>query len=491
MNLGNIKVNSNKIFILLFILIILIGGFLRFYQLDLKPLHHDEAVLEYFYVQPIIDGQPLSWDFENHGFFYNYITAFFVLIFSKTIFSIRFASALFGTLTIGLFYFLKNFVGKPGVFLAASLFAFSPVLIYFSKQYTNYPFYLFFALLFIIILFNYIKFIKSIHLYILAIISAILLNINLEAFAVFVFLIVSFVFLQYLFSDKNQNIDKYIKTKSIIFSFILFLVSFIIIQTDFFKQPANFTSLLTNFDHLFTKAVSTGHNKSFLYYFKLMIPYELTILFFYIISLIFIIKRNLLKRFLIFWSVSTILIFSLIAYKTNWAVVILLLPMILAASYGFNLLYKNKIKYNYLLITLAVLGLCFSLYFAYVLNFVIINSFNLNKVGYVETSADINQLMQKINQYSHNNEINKVLITAESYWPIPFYLQNHKIDYLTEIKNFDPASYPDYQVIISNQDQISNSAQQLNWQSFELRDNYNIYLYLAEQNLDEINSADN
>jgi len=137
---------SKKIFIVLVLLIILTGFILRFYKLDLRPLHHDEGVNSTFMMNLIKDGS-YEYNPENfHGPLLYYISYIPLSIFGlkNSVFetnsqvladySFRLAPAFFGVILIILFFFLKDFLGKVGTISSMILMTLSPSFLYFSRD---------------------------------------------------------------------------------------------------------------------------------------------------------------------------------------------------------------------------------------------------------------------------------------------------------------------------------------------------------------------
>lgn len=115
---------KKHILIFLF-LILLIGGFLRFFQLGAIPssLDWDEVALGYnaysiLHTGKDEFGKQLPFVLQSFGDYkpalYTYLTIPSIMVFGLTPFAVRFPSALFGTLTIVLVYFLvrKLFSGE-------------------------------------------------------------------------------------------------------------------------------------------------------------------------------------------------------------------------------------------------------------------------------------------------------------------------------------------------------------------------------------------
>lgn len=104
--------------VLCFCLIVILGVILRFYKLGDLPigLHRDEAFLGYNAYSILKTGKDMSENFlplHLKSFLYSpalysYISIPFIAIFDLSAFSVRFASALFGSLTILITYFLTR-----------------------------------------------------------------------------------------------------------------------------------------------------------------------------------------------------------------------------------------------------------------------------------------------------------------------------------------------------------------------------------------------
>lgn len=130
------------------ILLILASLFLRFYNLGERPFWEDEALYSG------ISSDILQGDFNAPGVLPIYPPSFFYLnaisqlIFGNTEFGNRFFSALFGSLSILLIFFIgkKLFNKTTGIF-AAILLAFSPEHIIFSREALPFAVGIFFFLL--------------------------------------------------------------------------------------------------------------------------------------------------------------------------------------------------------------------------------------------------------------------------------------------------------------------------------------------------------
>ena len=135
-----------------FIGVILLGAILRYWGLGDKPLHHDESLHAYFSLQLFHDMENWSSCFNPsvtcyrydpllHGPFQFHAIALTYWIsqmlhapdFGVNTFTVRIPAATLGTVIVGLPYFLRDYLGKWGAWLACLLLAVSPSMVYFSR----------------------------------------------------------------------------------------------------------------------------------------------------------------------------------------------------------------------------------------------------------------------------------------------------------------------------------------------------------------------
>ncbi len=127
-----------------------VATFLRFWQLELKPLHHDEGVNGFFLTSLFRDGI-YKYDPSNyHGPDLYYFALAAAKMFGLNTLSIRGSVAIFGVLTVVLAFFLKNYIGKIGSLTAALLIALSPGMVYISRYFIHEISFVFFSIAIII-----------------------------------------------------------------------------------------------------------------------------------------------------------------------------------------------------------------------------------------------------------------------------------------------------------------------------------------------------
>jgi predicted membrane-bound mannosyltransferase len=141
----NEQQKTDYLWLLCCVLITVFASFLRFFWLEVKPLHHDEGVNGYFLTNLFRNGE-YKYDPANyHGPDLYYIALAFTKIFGLNTLSIRASVAIFGVLTVVLAFFLKRYIGKTGSLFAAFFLALSPGMAYISRYFIHEILFVFFS----------------------------------------------------------------------------------------------------------------------------------------------------------------------------------------------------------------------------------------------------------------------------------------------------------------------------------------------------------
>ena len=166
--------------------ILIVGAFLRLYNLSLVPFHHDEGVNGNFLVSLVREGK-YTYNPENyHGPTLYYFSAIIPWIarffggkvfgetYGLTTFNVRLVTAAFGIATIWLALLLRKRIGTIGALAAAGLIAISPGGVYLSRYFIHESLFVFFTLGIVVASLKYYDSGRAVYL-ILASISAALM----------------------------------------------------------------------------------------------------------------------------------------------------------------------------------------------------------------------------------------------------------------------------------------------------------------------------
>ncbi|MDH3528648.1 MAG: glycosyltransferase family 39 protein, partial [Acidobacteriota bacterium] len=127
-------------------LITALAAFLRFFWLELKPLHHDEGVNGHFLTTLFRTGE-YHYDPRNyHGPDLYYLSLAFSKVFGLNTLSVRWSVAIFGVLTVVLVFWLRKYIGKLGSLAAALFLALSPGMVFISRYFIHEILFVFLSL---------------------------------------------------------------------------------------------------------------------------------------------------------------------------------------------------------------------------------------------------------------------------------------------------------------------------------------------------------
>lgn len=135
----------------IFFILVMTGLFLRWFNLDLRPIHHDESLhavySHYFFSNP--DTGYYKYNPLLHGPVLYHTIPWSYYFFGITKFSVRFPAALLGTFMIFFPLLFKNKLQPYVVLLITSFISLSPSLVYWSRFIRHDYFVIFSLLIFI------------------------------------------------------------------------------------------------------------------------------------------------------------------------------------------------------------------------------------------------------------------------------------------------------------------------------------------------------
>ena len=469
---------SNKIrqfftFERIFLIIFIIAIIIRFWQLDLKLLHHDEAIHSWFSYQ-LLTKSTWAYDPSYHGPFLYFVTAGMFSAFGDSDLVARLLPALFGVLLIPLVYCIYRigYINKNQTLLVSLFIAISPDMVYFSRFLRHDIFMLFFTLLLIVALFYYFERSQSRFMLIAAIATAGALCCK-EEMPILLLIIGSFFIITLL--QGRYTLPPGWK-KDLCIGILLVIALCCVLYTGFGGHPD--TIIGDNYgitsEGIYFDATTTGwyqaiehwtsmHNQQRLggpwfYYIPLDLLYELPIFILAIIGTIQILfsgtglsvfyrrlrngfshhrfqlsagdlatvstqqlkttqqtnpKSELFFRFCVYWMLLTMAFYAYVGEKVPWLIIAQLLPMCFVAAYN----------PSWQKILLALVGCIFLIIMTWHVAFI---PADINEpIVQVQNSEDMREVMQLM------TISDKVVIASKDYWPLPWYFRGSNWDKIT------------------------------------------------------------
>lgn len=137
--------------------ITIVAVFLRFYDLALKPLHHDEGVNGFFLTGLFRDGVYRYDPANYHGPTLYYISLAFTKVLGLETIPIRMSTAVFGVATVILIFYFRRYIGSIGSLAAALFVAISPGMVFISRYFIHEIFFLFLGLAIVLAILLFIE----------------------------------------------------------------------------------------------------------------------------------------------------------------------------------------------------------------------------------------------------------------------------------------------------------------------------------------------
>jgi uncharacterized protein (TIGR03663 family) len=469
------KTPDSRLFVCAFLLIIALAFGLRFFMLDDKPLQFDEDRHWFYQVSKIYNWEKIHYYPNFHGFASWYLGALPFFFFGESVFALRFMIALFGALSVCLLWFLRNYLGRTGVIVSALFFAVSPSMVYYSRMFSQYLFFVFFLLLFIVLIAKYFENSRAVFLYLAAVSAGLLYATHEMHFLLLAAVALSFVLFSLkgffgksfrLFAENFLNALKKAGAKRLSLCILLFFFIVSLVMSSFFTGFESLRSFLlfSGSDVNVYKIMLSSPQKHFFYYVFTMLPIELPAFAGLILGFLLLRKKPFFA-FLLYCAVIALVFYSILPYKVPWVftivLVFLFLMLGLVAEHVFSIAKTRALK--------ALLFAAFIALFAFSLNASVFLNFSLpsgkqNALDDFGTSPQIFQMLSEVKNYLAENP-SKIKLGFSPEGLLSFYLKDYEI---SVSRNFKSRELTDenYAVFIILESQLdTNSSEPLNFES--------------------------
>lgn len=449
----------------LFALALLTGAWLRFVQIGIKPLHHDEGVNAFFLMRLARQGQ-YAYDPNNyHGPTLYYFALGALQIFGETDLALRFWPAAFGLLTIGVLWWLRREMGWIGIGVAGMLVALSPGLVYFSRDFIHEMSFGFFTLGLVAGAWRYAE-TKHFAALAAASVSAALLFATKETAIITVVVLILALTLATIrdlarrrgFGAMPGEFPGELRRVSpshdhLLGAAVIFVFINILFYSSFFTNPGGVADAFRSLAHWATERSGKDHVHDFNYYFGILVKLELPLVVGGLAAGAVILWRGTRwGLFLGAWTLGITLAYSLIPYKTPWLLVNVLVPLPLAIGYAVDELARafTSIAARLVLAALCLTAVVLSWQMARVVNFERYDDNNnesayLAALGkrwelrpytdtqygyvYAQTDREFLQLIRAIEEEAAKQptrEATGMWLASPAYWPMPWYLRRYQ-----------------------------------------------------------------
>jgi uncharacterized protein (TIGR03663 family) len=425
--------------------ILIAGALLRFYALELKPLHHDEGVNGFFLVNLIRSAAGYRYDPANyHGPSLYYFARASVAMFGLTTFAIRFVPALFGTLTVALVLSWRARLGAIGSLAAAALIALSPGAVYMSRYFIHEALLVCFTVAFLVAAVRYIERRRTSDL-LLAAVSAALMFATKETALISAAVMATAGAGTWLLTRRHRAerdwgaIIGWATTPSTLVAVSLSMAVFtavnVLLFTSFLTHPGGIADALRSFA-LWTRTGTGAHLHPWSSYLSWLIQEEAVLLSLGLIGagVALYRRRSGFDVFAALWAIGILAAYSIIPYKTPWLTLNLIVPLAVAAGAGVDRMYVRGARgsrWALPVVAIAAAGVTSSQ--AVNLNFVHYDDPRYPYV-YVHTNRDLLRLVSRVDEiaakYARATGARlHVTVMSPHQFPLSWYLRFYNVAY--------------------------------------------------------------
>ena len=458
---------KRSVFSGLFILVLLLALIFRLTQLDLRPMHHDEANQAVRFGNLLETGQ-YRYDMSDHhgpSLYYLSLPVARLLSFStlsslneKTL---RLIPALFGAGILLLLLLTRGIMRSEALLFSGLLMALSPVMVYYSRFYIQETLLVFFSVGFLIVCWRYIQN-PSLGWVLAAGFFAGMMYATKET-CIILFGAVGMAVLHRLLFQKKEKDKKRGPSKKFICHMAAGLSVSVCISwifySSFFKNSSGLWDSFRSFGLYFVKAGKAELFAHPWYYYIKMLFFskygkgpvwsEAFILVLAVLGCVVAFKRKnrnesipSFSKFVVVYTSITFFIYSFIPYKTPWNLLPFYTGVILLAGSGAAFILrtvKKPILYGGVIFVLGV-GFVHLGVQSYRASFVFCAD-SQNPYVYAHTSKDFLNLIQRVEEVSsvhpEGKDVQiKVICNPTDTWPLPWYLREYtRVGYWQDLKD--------------------------------------------------------
>jgi len=431
---------------------------LRFFQISVRPLHHDEGVNHHF-IEELFSKGYYPYSHENyHGPLLFYLLGAVVWLFGDSEAAMRSLPAVAGTALVLLPFAYRRLLGDRVAMFSALLLATSPSLVFYSRYVIHEMLFVFFQITFGLSLLTWRLRREegsrsSWYAIWLSLAALIALK---ETFVIPVFWIGCALLSITWPSDLLRRLRD--SRVSIGRGYLVALPVLFVIFSGGFRWFEGLREMVQAVPQWFGRGTSSdyGHFKPALYYIQMVVgpnePVTLVVLVAVVLGILgaLLLQHGRLVRpflqphlvYLFVWSMGTLLTYSFIPYKTPWLIISFTAPALVFAGAVFGALSTAASaavqKFGWLLFAVSCLwDLRATIHYDYrsprwleSLMFFESKPYgeptpdNANPYTYVHTTDGMLELVEDIRRYLVHTPNAKILIGVDGYWPLPYYLRH-------------------------------------------------------------------
>lgn len=446
-----------RIFWLLVITILGLALLVRMYDISARPFHGDEGVNFHFIKQTMSKGY-YPYSHENyHGPSHFYLTLAFTSVFGFSDLSMRASAIMMGWLCVLATLFLLRTESRLFTVLSMLFVGFSASLVFISRYAIHESLFIFSGLMLAWGVYFWFQ-TRNKNWHYLSGLALGLLIATKETFIITLFCI----FLAFLALGDWRSVWQDLRRQwpTVFNGLLIAVIVVLLLYSGGLRWAGGLRELFYSVPQWIGRNESdVGHFKHFSYYLfvffgsyvadflKLQFNYDfkpwpseyatepqLWVLVVAIPALIiasllrprWIMQRQFaLLRFLLIWTFSTWLVYSMVSYKTPWLIVNISLPAALLLAWLVSKVFSEQ-DVRFWIGSLATIILLYLTWDGTFKNNFLIPYGQGNALSYVHPHQGMLRFLGDLEDYKKKFGHTRLLIGTDHYWPLPYYLRDHK-----------------------------------------------------------------
>lgn len=430
--------------------------FLRFYDLPLKPLHHDEGVNTLLLGRVIKPPHVFSYDPANyHGPTLFYAAWLSTLVLGVTTVAIRATTALAGFAAVLLMLLLRRQVGAVGAISAAAWLALSPGAVYYSRYFIHESLLVCFTLATVIALTAWSHEKRSWRLVAAATCAGLMFATKETAIIAAGVLVGAAFGAKWLMESRRiwkelpatpggkrpvpilalrqtvAAVRPEFPGRSALLGIVAVLLGVtLLLYTSFFSRWQGAVDAVRTFA-IWTRTGTTAHTSPWYMYVRWLFEAETALLLLGGAGafLALLKPRNTFVAFAGLWAIGVLVAYSVIPYKTPWLTLNVVVPLAITAGYWCEVTWQRRpgAARGGALAGAAALAFL-AAYQSLTLNF---QRYDDERHAYVyaHTSREILALVEEIHRLQAANPGTSIAVTSPDHFPLSWYLRPYRAGY--------------------------------------------------------------
>ena len=448
----------------IFLILFAIGVVLRFYDLGVRPYHHDESIHAVFSWKILKDGLvSYSYDPVYHGPVLYFSSALVMLLLGDNDFTARLSAVLFGFGLMAMAWPMRRYLGRWGALSFLALMVFSPSWTYFTRFLRHDIYLAALNMAAVYYAFQYGETRKSSKLYLSAAFIALAFANKEDMYLTSPIFLVSLLTMmlwtvpwgEEKLRDVLSEIGTTLKSSTIVIltSLVIFCIIWVVLYTSFGYHPEHALAVDEAIQYWWGQHKVKRIGGAWYYYLPELLLYEPLITIPALIAAVTAFLQrpspDRFTRFAVIWTLGTLAIYAWAQEKVPWLLIPQLLPMtVLAARYFGRLIERGTLLRPAVALPLTAVA-ALTLWSLIEANFLYdaprtdqpATQRRETMLSYVQSTYDVtDDIMKRIEAVGEeigSGTQTRLAISGDATWPFSWYVRHYPVNWASNLRKID------------------------------------------------------